>query len=325
MTARRSVVRVIVGLVATLMLASGAARAQSGALFLLVPFGARAVGMGEAVSADTALGAEGIWWNAAALARVKSKEIAFHHSQTFLANSEMLTLVFPSRVIGTVAVAGYFVDYGDVQATDDIGNPTGVVSNSSYLLSASYATPIGTRASLGLTYKFFAQRFNNCSGFCNGLSIASGSSSALDVGLQYALPTAFPVTLGMSVRNLGPKLQVKDQPQADPLPRLIQVGASSRLPIASLAAAGAALDLSVDLMSAPAPGGSSLGLGAALGYRDEYFLRAGYKRQQGDAGGPSLGIGFQRGSFGFDFSRRFDRNASQVGETPTYVTIRARF
>jgi hypothetical protein len=328
-SARRAIARVIARVIAVgiaaLLVVNQPAEAQSGALFLLVPFGARAVGMGDAVAADTALGAEGIWWNAAALARVASKEVAFHHSQTFLANSEMLTLVFPSRVIGTIAVAGYFVDYGDVQATDEFGNPTGVVSNRSYLLSASYATPLGKRASLGLTYKYFTQRFNDCSGFCSGLAVAAGSSSALDVGVQYALPTKIPLSVGMSVRNLGPKLQVKDEPQADPLPRVIQVGASSRLPIASLTAAGATLDVNVDVISAPAPGGTSFGVGSSLGYRDQYFLRGGYKRQQGDASGPSLGIGFQRGSFGFDFSRRFDRNSTQVGETPTYVTLRARF
>jgi hypothetical protein len=324
-SATRALGRVFAIALAALAITVESAQAQSGALFLLVPFGARAVGMGDAVSADTTLGAEGIWWNAAALARVASKEIAFHHSQTFLANSEMLTLVFPSRVIGTIGVAGYFVDYGDVQATDDFGNPTGVVSNRSYLLSASYATPIGKRASLGLTYKYFMQRFNDCSGFCSGLAVAAGSSSALDVGMQYAVPTTFPLNVGMSVRNLGPRLQVKDEPQADPLPRVIQFGASSRLPIASLTASGATLDVNVDVMSAPAPSGTSFGIGSSLGYRDQYFLRGGYKRQQGDAGGPSLGIGFQRGSFGFDFSRRFDRNSTQVGETPTYVTLRARF
>lgn len=324
-SATRALGRAIALALSALALAFEPVQAQSGALFLLVPFGARAVGMGDAVSADTSIGAEGVWWNAAALARVASKEVAFHHSQTFLANSEMLTLVFPSRVIGTIAVAAYFVDYGDVQATDDIGNPTGVVSNRSYLLSASYATPIGKRASLGLTYKYFMQRFNDCSGFCSGLAVAAGSSSALDVGVQYAIPMTFPLNVGMSVRNMGPKLQVKDEPQADPLPRVIQFGASSRLPIASLAASGATLDLNVDIMSAPAPGGTSFGVGSSLGYRDQYFLRGGYKRQQGDAGGPSLGIGFQRGSFGFDFSRRFDRNSTQVGETPTYVSLRARF
>lgn len=330
MTSRPRVTRLRVASLLTraiicLLLAYSPAHAQSGALFLLVPFGARAVGLGDAVSADTTLGAEGVWWNAASLARMASKEIAFHHSQTFLANSEMLTVIVPSRVIGTIGLAGYFVDYGDVQATDDFGSPTGVISNRTYLLSASYATPVGRRASLGLTYKFFLLRFNDCSGSCGLTSVGSGSSSAVDIGAQYVVPTTIPLAVGLSVRNLGPRLQVKDQPQADPLPRVLQGGVSARVPIEALTRSEAAIDVNADFAQSQALGGAILGVGASLSYRSEYFLRAGFKHLRGDGGGPSLGLGFQRGAFGFDFSRRFDRLSSQLGETPTYITLRATF
>jgi len=307
------------------VLSGSVVHAQSAALFLLVPFGAKATALGEAVSADTALAAEGLWWNPAALARMSSKEIAFHHSSTFLANSVMLTVVIPSRVIGTVGVAGYFVDYGDQQATDPNGNPTGVLRNRSYVLAASYATPVGKRLSVGLTYKLLVVAFNDCSGACGGQAAPPGSSSALDLGAQYSLPTTSPVSFGVSVRNLGPKLQVKDQPQADPLPRLIQAGASARIPVGALTAADAALDVNLDVIRSPALTGTGVGLGSTLSYRGQYFFRVGYKRQSGDAGGPSLGLGFQRDAFGFDFARRFDRLSSQFGEPPTYITLRARF
>ena len=324
---KQGVVRALSAVVCSLaaLMCSVPASAQSGALFLLLPFGARAVGLGDAVTADTSMGAEGVWWNPSVLARARSKEIAFHHSQTFLANSEMLTLVVPSRVIGTLGVAGYFVDYGDQQATDINGNPTGVLRNRSFIVSASYATPVGKRLNLGLTYKWVALRFNDCSGACNGASVAAGSASALDLGVQYDVPTTSPLSVGLSVRNLGPKLQVKDQPQADPLPRLVQVGVSGRVPVASLAASGAALTVNADMISSPALDGLGFGIGSAISYREQYFLRAGYKALSGDASGPSIGLGFQSGAFGFDFSRRFDRNGAQFGETPTYITLRARF
>ena len=90
-------------------------------------------------------------------------------------------------------------------------------------------------------------------------------------------------------------------------------------------AAGAALDVSGDVMSSSALGSLNVGLGAVLSYRDQYFLRGGYKKQEGDAGGPSIGFGLQRGAFGFDFARRFDRLSQQSGEAPTYFTVRARF
>jgi hypothetical protein len=314
--------------IAALLLVLGCAstaHSQSGALFLLVPFGARAVGMGEAISADTALGAEGVWWNAAALARQKSKEAALHYSQTLLANSVMATVVVPSRVFGTLAMGAYDVNYGDQQATDQFtGAPIGVFSNHNYLLAVSYATPVGKRLGFGLTYKYLMFRFR-CSGTCGNLPVLSGSSSAVDGGAQYVLPTSFPLTVGVSVRNVGPKLQIKDSPQADPLPLVLQAGVSSRLPIASLKASGASLDVSADVLNADALGGTNIGLGASLGYQDMYVLRAGYKHQQGDGSGPSIGIGLQRGAIGIDLSRRFDRLSADLGETPTYIALRARF
>lgn len=314
---------------ALVLLPLGALRAQTGALFLLVPVGARAVGMGEAVSADTALGTEGVWWNPAATARATSKEIVLHHSQTALATSEMLTLVVPSRVIGTLTFAALSVDYGNQDATDqNTGQPIGVISTHNYLLAAAYSTAVGKRATVGLTYKYLVFR-SGCTGTCGTFPVLSGKSFALDVGGQMILPTRFPLTLGASVRNIGPKMQVKDQPQADPLPRAVQVGAMSRLPIASLTAAGASLDVSADVINVPSAINSTsetmLGLGTAIGYRDMYFLRLGYKKQQGDGGGPSVGFGIQRGAFGLDFGRRLDRLSSQLGETPTYVSLKARF
>ena len=306
----------------------GAAReasAQNGGLFLLVPFGARAVGQGEAVVADSTLGAEGMWWNAAALARLPKREVAIHHSQTVIATSDMLTFAVPSKVLGTVAASVYMVNYGDQQATDSqTGTPIGTITNRNYQLAVSYATPVGSRFAAGLTYKFVMLRFQ-CSGICGAIPVISGSTSALDLGAQYVLPTTLPITLAGSVRNLGPALQVKDAEQADPLPRIIQVGARARIPVRSLAEAKATLDVSADVLSASALGGAAGAIGASVGFREQAFLRAGYKFQQGQGAGPSVGFGFQRGAVGVDISRRFDALSAQLGEPPTYVSLRARF
>lgn len=315
----------LIGVVAFLGTAT-TSRAQDGGLFLLFPFGARAVAMGEAVSADTALGSEAVWWNAAALARIPQRELALHHSSTLIANSDMFTFVVPSRVIGTLAFSAYLVNYGDQQATDPFsGQPTGTITNLNYLLMASYGTPVGKRLSIGVSYKFLILRFA-CSGICGNTPVLSGQTSALDVGAQYTLPTPFPLSIGGSIRNIGPALQVKDKPQADGLPKIVQVGAMSRLPIPALRDAGASLDVSADVIHQTSTfGGTNFGVGAALGYRDAYFLRAGYKQQEGEQSGPSIGIGLQRGAFGLDLSRRFDRLSSTLGTPPTYITLRAAF
>src|ERR671927_521341 len=93
---------------AAALMAPLAARAQGGlaedgALFLLLPTGARAVGMGQAVVADQP-GSEAVWWNAAALARAEKREVAIHHSQSLIGTGDALTLVVPSSVLGVLAV-----------------------------------------------------------------------------------------------------------------------------------------------------------------------------------------------------------------------------
>lgn len=310
--------------IAALVMPRGAA-AQNGGLFLLVPFGARAAGQGDAVVADTALATEAIWWNAAALSRLPKRELAIHHSQTVIASSDMITFAVPSRVLGTLAASAYLVNYGDQQATDSqTGTPIGTITNRNYQLALSYATPVGARFAAGLTYKFVMLRFQ-CSGICGAIPVISGSTSALDVGAQYVLPTPLPITVAASVRNLGPALQVKDAEQADPLPRIIQVGARTRVPVRALTEAKASLDVSADLLSASALGGMAGGVGLSLGYREQAYFRAGYKLQQGQGAGPSVGLGLQRGGFGVDIARRFDALSTQLGEPPTYVSIRARF
>jgi hypothetical protein len=305
--------------------AASQARAQNGGLFLLVPFGAHAVALGEAVVADSTLGTEAMWWNAAALARIGKKELAVHHSQTLIATSDMLTFALPSRVLGTIAASAYLVNYGDQAATDPVnGTEIGTITNRNYQLALSYATPVGKRLSAGVTYKFIMLRFQ-CTGICGNVPVISGSTSALDLGAQYVLPTTLPVTIGASVRNIGPALQVKDAEQADPLPRIIQVGGKARVPVQSLTDAGASLDVTLDVQSAAALNGAAGGLGVVLGYRDVAFLRGGYKLQPGDAKGPSIGFGFQRGGFALDLARRFDAASAQLGEPPTYISLRARF
>jgi hypothetical protein len=279
------------------------ARAQNGGLFLLVPFGAHAVALGEAVVADSTLGTEAMWWNPAALARLGKKEVAAHHSQTLIATSDMLTFALPSRVLGTIAASAYLVNYGDQAATDPVnGTEIGTITNRNYQLALSYATPVGKRLSAGVTYKFIMLRFQ-CTGICGNVPVISGSTSALDLGAQYVLPTSLPVTI----------------------PRIIQVGGKARVPMQSLNDAGASLDVTLDVQSAAALNGAAGGLGLILGYRDVAFLRAGYKLQPGDAKGPSIGLGFQRGEFALDLARRFDTASAQLGEPPTYISLRARF
>ena len=300
------------------------ARAQSGALFLLTPFGGRAVGRGEAVAADSTLGTEGIWWNPSSMARMKEREGAFSYASSLAGSAFMLSAAVPSRVLGTFAAGAYMLDTDVGQATDSVGNSVGDITIRNYLLAASYASPVGKRLSAGLTFKYI--RFQQgCTG-CNTLPSFAAGTSALDVGAQYRLPDATATTVGFALRNLGQPLQVKDKEQADPLPRLLQVGVRTRLPLSSLREAGASLDVSLDVLRTAQLGASSEAVGAVLGYREQLFLSAGYKHLPDGLSAPTIGVSVQRGAFGFDLARRFERLASEGGQpSPTYFSLHFRF
>ena len=67
-----------------------------GAIFLLRPVGARAVGVGHAVVARRD-GSEAIWWNPAGLAAATRREVAVHHSQDFIATGDAISFIFSER------------------------------------------------------------------------------------------------------------------------------------------------------------------------------------------------------------------------------------
>lgn len=297
--------------------------AQAGALFLAEPLGARGVARGQAVSADSALGTEALWWNPAAFARLPKREVALDHASTLVANSDMLVLAVPSRVLGTLAAGVLLVNYGDQPNTDNAGNIVGTITNRSYVAAVSYASPIGKSVALGLTYKFVMSRFT-CDG-CVPAQVLSGTSSAIDLGAQVVLPVTVPIRLGATLRNVGPKFQLKDKDQEDPLPRIAQIGASSRIPIAALAETNASLDVTADVQFADVYGGSAQALSATLGYRDQYFLTGGYRHDGIGLGGFAAGLSLQRGNFFFDIAQRFDNATLDSDQAPLYVGLRFRF
>src|SRR5690348_11827181 len=95
-----------VGSAAALLLAPAAATAQtineSGAQGLLVPLGARVVGMGGGGAAGR-LGGESIPVNPAALGFATARELGLQHGQDAFARRDLLTVVSPSRRLGTFA------------------------------------------------------------------------------------------------------------------------------------------------------------------------------------------------------------------------------
>ena len=89
---------------------------------------------------------------------------------------------------------------------------------------------------MALTFSYADSITNSLTAGINGKMIRmvlgreSGSSYAVDVGMQYLLPIKFiPTTIGVAVQNVGPGISFIDENQADPLPRLFRLGTSMKL------------------------------------------------------------------------------------------------
>ena len=298
--------------------------ATEGALFLLLPIGARAVGAGQAVVADQP-GSEAMWWNPAAIARSDRPEAAIHHSQTIVATGDALTIVLPSSLLGVLAIGANIFNFGKQDIRDTVGT-IGLLLPRNVVYAAAYATPVGRRMSAGITYKIVQFRLD-CSGGCSGIPTVSASSSAIDAGMQADLTGIVPVHVGAAIRNAGPKLQVNDRDQSDPLPTRVQLGATYDVPHMETVAKDVSLRVAGDMLANLQFDSPSVRFCATAAYKDRAYLRAGYisARGEGDGDGPSIGFGISTGNLVVDIARIMRGLSADSGQPPTYFSLRYLF
>jgi len=295
--------------------------ATEGALFLLLPTGARAVGMGLATTTIRG-SSESVWWNPAGLSGRPQREAAIHHSQSLNGTGDALNVVIPWREFGVVGIAASVLDLGEQEPRVDSTGALGTLLPRQVVFAASFATQLG-RGTAGVTYKVVQFRVD-CTGACISLK---ASTSALDVGAQYELGPALPITLGVVVRNLGIQLQVNDAEQSDELPTRVEAGVEyrPRLPkrYSDQIDVRIALDLSDDLT----PSRPRARIGSEVGIQRRAFLRAGYiaRSQATEGGGPTVGLGFALRRFVVDIGRITAGLSADAGQAPTHLSVRFLF
>jgi len=310
--------------------AAGRGRAQTtgtteGGAFLLLPVGARATALGQAAAAEGGT-TEALFWNPAGLADIRHTELALHHYATFSGTGDAFVAAVPANGLGVFTFGAYVLDYGEFPVTTGPDGSIGTVVSRNIALEASYATGVFGGLTAGIAYKLIQFRVD-CSLDCNGLPTIVGTTHALDIGVRYALPTATPIMVGATIRNLGFKFQVNNQAQADPLPTRLQVGVAF---VALRPAAGMeGLDVRVlaDMQGIVGQGDlAPNGLfGVESGYRETLRVRLGYAFLDSQLRGPSLGVGMKVGRIGVDLAKTF-YPADAIGEKdPFHVSMRYTF
>ena len=225
--------------------------------------------------------------------------------------------------IGTVGVSYLLLDAGDQDLTGPDGTLLGTISLRNHLGVISAAARILDRVSLGVNFKAVVFRFS-----CRGICLDAGTTAttyAVDLGVQLSPTAESPLRIGAMVAHLGPRLQVLNAEQADPLPTRVRVAVAydivSRLVDRDDLGGWLTLEVEDRLRN---PGSMSLYIGSELtaGETDALVLRAGYALSdvdQEDGGRVGLGLRFER----FDLSiAKSLAIAPLTGETePVHVTF----
>jgi hypothetical protein len=315
----------IVAMLAGALRAAAAQTGTSGEVGeFVLPIGARVVGMG--MTTATAEGSEAPWWNPALVGR-SGREAAFQLQSNVngQASSDAAgVLVWPFAPVGVVALAVRYLGYGSFEATDFLNNPTGSFNVSAINVGATFATTFGNRIAAGFTFRRLMFLFS-CSGECSQLP-ASSADNALDFGGHAYATKDSSIAIGIGIRNLGPKLQLVDAPQADMLPKRIDVGVAYSPKLTDPNLKDVRITAAADVVGRIASGGSpGYRFGGEVTYLGRYAARAGYMvNPPVGSSGLTFGVGLVTGKLRIDFAQ-MSTDANAGATRPTLIALRYSF
>lgn len=194
--------------------------AQGAMLFLNLPVGAAASGLGSAYSAR-ADGVYGMYWNPAGLGSLeKDNEVIFFHnsyfedlSHTYLGYSRNIPELY-----GTLGISLNMFDHGSFRRTTLTGiagdyNSSGRFSSNDYALGIAYSPETSYQVEFGAVINILKSKIDD----------ASASGFSLDFGWRYDdYIMEIPYRAALSVKNIGGK--VKYDRASEDLPLLFKTG-----------------------------------------------------------------------------------------------------
>lgn len=202
-----------------LLLLAGAAFAgnpdrqgEAGANQLLINPWARSAGL-HTMNTASITGTEAIFLNVAGLSRITKTQIQFGHTR-YLSGADINVNAFGfGQKIGKGGTFGINLiafDLGDFdQTTEDTPEGSGATFSPSFFnMGISYSHLFANKVSVGVTAKFVNESISN----------ARASAFALDAGVQYVAGEKDNFKFGISLRNVGTKMQYRGEGLSKPLP-----------------------------------------------------------------------------------------------------------
>ena len=299
----------------------GGGTAREGALFLLLPVGAQGVAMGRAMSALPT--PEGAFWNPAGLAWMDGGRALLYRGEHVAGEATAVSILLQRDGVGTAGVSYQLLDVGDQDLTDEQGQVRGSISVRSHQAVASFAAPLFSRLATGVNFKVVQFRVG-CRGECREQTVTA-TTYAVDLGVQAIPFDGIPLRLGAMVAHMGPRLQVDNAGQADPLPTRVRISAAYEI-LGQLAEGGALrLWLTAEGEDRPGdPGSPSVYFGSELsaGDQDLVYVRGGYVLGELDQpDGAAVGVGVRYDRLELGIARSLGRPGIGGGSEPVHITL----
>lgn len=299
------------------------AQAQEGALFLLLPVGARGVGLGRAMTALPT--EEGAFWNPAALAEQTRRRVMVYRGDQLAGPSTAVNVLAPWHGVGTFGASYFLLDVGEQDLRDQFGNTLGLLSVRNHLAIVSFAASFGGRVHAGVNMKLVQFR-GACRGRCQDLETTS-SAYAVDVGVQ-AIPLAgVPLRFGAMLAHAGTDFRIRNEEQADPLPMRLRFAAAYEVLHWIAEAAATELWLALEVEDRARDVGSpSYYLGLDFWAADLFSVSAGYVGGELDqTNGASVGVGFRVDRFDLHLAKSLTRSPVTGESEPVHVSFGVAF
>ncbi len=171
----------------------------AGAQELLIPVGARGVGLGLSGSLFIS-GVDAIYWNPAGLSRMTNSVQAMFSQMNYIGDIGVAygAVAVNAGDFGTLAFSLKSIAFGDIPVTTvDFPDGNGSVYTPTYLtLGATYSKTLTDRISVGITADLISEKILQMS--ATGLTF--------DVGIQYRDLAVKGLALAIAIKHIGPNM-----------------------------------------------------------------------------------------------------------------------
>jgi len=251
---------------------------------LKIPVGARAIGMGEAYTAQ-ADDVSSLYWNPAGLALMQERQASFMYDKAYQGMSFQNANVGIPLENGAIGGSLSYLSYGSIAGYDQMGASIGDQSAYSGVATLGAAF-LGNQWAAGVNLKGIQEK----------LADEKANGAAFDIGTNVIYPRPVmggTLRLGAVVQNLGSG--IKFEQQKDPLPTDYRVG------LAAVQMMDKKLNVSLDYTS---PKDDTAYMSGGVEYWVVPFLalRTGYVNNKTEGSGIRAGIGLRIKGVSFDYA-----------------------